>query len=852
MEVRVGKVSSTKELLDAVMAGYIAVWDSNKPLYEALQEIYDRLSNRHKYSIRVCKNIKYRKPVALFSSGQKQGEFTEFFRLVEFFFSNQEKMENPYIVVSSNIQQELFDTIQQMIYLKLKIDIYTEEELERKRLVDAFRSKYKRLKDIIEKTKDRVSVIEARYKDSDELKERITGYFDDIGKVLSRAEEDIKVAVFATKKTGKSMVVNGLIGEDFAPTSLELPTPNNIVYIPAEENIIKLEYKNEETYFNSPYECKVYIKQEFEKVKKEGAKIEDMQIYYPYKNYKQKKYRIYDTPGPDLASSKNSEESHKEVYKKALLDSDVAVFVIDYSKYAQESEVKLFQEIKEQFFDKSSRNMSFICAVNKIDLVFNDAESEKMVIKIADFISEKFKSLGFQNFIVIPLSAMTYFYLEKLSSSFPDIKEANNIRSKLIEIEGEISEDDESLRTYLTFIQNISNSIANLYGIRNLRYEDILNLSYFDYFESYIDYIVSSKAKVERIFSIISFIESTLTAIKNEIEGRIRLLEGDLEKIREILSDFLHTVKEDKNSPISKENLIKSLTETKIEIHQAFIDAVRRSLKDSRRQAIQRVKFERESIEEDVTEDILAFKNGYLSESSFRNKYSSLEVVIKPEIETSNIEITAIAIDEKLKTISKQLKERANLIEEKVKELNHSLKDILGKEISYDSFEIFSVPEFSMEISSHVIIEELKKVFDGLIFEHEHKFSNLFVKRTYEEGWIKVKKRTETYVNESSIRQQIAEMEQCLKDKIYENYDIIEEFVDSLLQNFKADLDKHFSIFEENITRYIDAVSSSVVTIQEDIEKDIVIREDILKVAKSINEAQKELFNIWEVIKNAG
>ena len=41
---------------------------------------------------------------------------------------------------------------------------------------------------------------------------------------------ELKFAVAASKKAGKSVIVNCFLGEEIAPTSTELATPNNCFY----------------------------------------------------------------------------------------------------------------------------------------------------------------------------------------------------------------------------------------------------------------------------------------------------------------------------------------------------------------------------------------------------------------------------------------------------------------------------------------------------------------------------------------------------------------------------------------------------------------------------------------------
>lgn len=856
MNIRVKKVNKEKDLLDVIKAGFIAVWDSEKPLYFALERVYEDISDAKKLHIKVCKNVSYTKPISLYDSNKQINKFGNIFEFLDFYYKSVDNLKNPYIVINSNSQSELFNTIQQLIYLKINIDIYTAEELKKKKVVEKFKSTYKDFKKSISQIKEDLNKKWYKNQGVEDLKAEIIEHLEKIENELGKVESDIKVAVFSTKKSGKSMVVNSLIGEEIAPTSIELPTPNNILYIPYGEDKIKLKYKGEEKIFSNHLDCKEYIRKEFKSVKERGEKLENMEIYYPYRKYKNKKYRIYDTPGPDLAS-KDEIKSHREVYKEALLNSDVAIFIIDYTKYAQKSEVELLEEIKKEFFDKSTRNMSLICAVNKIDQVFGDADTEKMVVRIADFMMHKFRELGFDNFIVIPISARTYFYLEKIAEKFPDVKDSDNLRKRLYEDDIDKFKDGV-IEQYIAEIQNLANNFRKSFGIENLKYNDLINFSYFDYFEKYVDYIAQSKAEVERIYgSVITNIGLILTSLSNDINGRIKLLQTDINKIKDELQKFLQNVKPTLDK--EKKNAEKSLQEAKDNIYRELKQVIKDNLKNIHQNRKAKLEENLKKLRENISQDVSNLENGNISKEEFFEKYKRLNIDLSIDTRIEGLYLFERNIKDRLKEPQKNIDKTTNILKYSIDELNRSLQEIIGRDV-VSSSSIFLTPDFNISINSEHIISEMKKILDRFTFEYQP-MTDIFDKKAETQSFMeKLRSTIKDFLSELTgtkwkeielmLENQLLKVKNELLEKFEREYLLINEKADELLESYKNWLDTEFSSIEFSIELYFDDVEEVISGISEDLSKNIDTREKILEFSKYVSGLTKNIYKQWEDIKN--
>ena len=87
----------------------------------------------------------------------------------------------------------------------------------------------------------------------DEKKERIKDIDDALASCKAIKEQikksinvELKFAVAASKKAGKSVIVNCFLGEQIAPTSTELATPNNCFYKKSHDNMYHLRLEGSE------------------------------------------------------------------------------------------------------------------------------------------------------------------------------------------------------------------------------------------------------------------------------------------------------------------------------------------------------------------------------------------------------------------------------------------------------------------------------------------------------------------------------------------------------------------------------------------------------------------------------
>jgi predicted GTPase len=407
--------------------------------------------------------------------------------------------------------------------LNLHLDIVTEKELKQQKIKKQFEEKKDIfLKDLLKFQNEILNkeVSNEIKGDKKQLSQQVTNIVKKIEEIKNRP---LKIAVMATKKAGKSVIVNSFLEEEYAPTSLELATPNSIIYeawdndyieVKVEKNINMKRYKKEVIKtFQTPTKVKEFIKQLFKNASediKNNKSMPDIYIKYPKKD---KNYVIIDTPGPDRAGT-----NHSEIAYKWLKKADVVLFAIDYEKHLTNDEIEFLNNVKKEL-EKMDKFHSLILTINKIDRRYQSNE-KKSVVRIMDFIKDELIKID-ENFKSVPLvatSALEYFNMLEIVKKF-DIKDEkldiNLYIKKLRELNKEKKLNEEG-KTIYSFIKEMVGKFEDFHYIDELEIKDIIIHSGMRYLINRTDYIANEKAGLEIFNKIFSDIDKEIVLISNK------------------------------------------------------------------------------------------------------------------------------------------------------------------------------------------------------------------------------------------------------------------------------------------------------------------------------------------------
>ena len=521
---------------------YLLTHDSKYELHEAVEAISETLKKHRKdykvelTRIRFAKEMKFSLPV-FFGTGEEQRLYTlsELLeRLNSYEAVNLDSRNIPVIIDDDGIEEnsdhddqaslEVVRLFQQLVYLNLNLDIKKKSELHKSRVKERFRKMHKELQAEAEARRDELDTLLAEQKISEESAERLQRMSESLSAMLKAFDEGkvrtLKIAAMGTKKAGKSVIINSILGRDYAPTSSELPTPNVVRYIPCPESIpLTLEYMGNAQAFETPEALSSYILEEFRKAQKktgEGSELEDMTIYYPSDEYTG--YEVIDTPGPNFAGAGTK---HYEIARKCIEEADICIFVMNYSTHLSDDEEKFLKEIRDSFAQHGKFYSLFI-AVNRIDERYSSTV-EKSVCRLVDYIRSRLVELGYKNVILFGTSALQSFYLDKITSLmknfeiYPDDNKPFAPKLERFDYEQAYAYTEDDLNTELEFLTSSIRRLERFHGISSPTPSDIRNFSGIPQMERHLQYIGGTKVDTEIVYNVITRCDACFADIKNAL-----------------------------------------------------------------------------------------------------------------------------------------------------------------------------------------------------------------------------------------------------------------------------------------------------------------------------------------------
>lgn len=513
--------------------------DGTVPLFQFIDNA--GLDGKSIHKIRVARDLSfdckaYLKDKSTGNVLLRPERFSELVRYLE-----EDTLERYRFILDTDDKELLSEVIQQLLYLDIDIEVMLQNEEAAIRRMGLFLKNFVELQRFAEEA--RSSIYHARVDDSmKEYKNAILYTLSDIsGTIREMQVKELKVAVMALKKSGKSVVVNCLLGDDYTPTSIEVPTFTTCIYKKSDNGKISLNYKNNTTSFDSPASLKQYVMKEFRDMHTAAAPDHSdapMNISYVPTQNRAFPYTIIDTPGPDFAGS-----HHRDIAYKWIQEADVILFIIDYSKYLTTSEEEFLRDIK-NVFEEHRKFYSFIVVVNKLDLMYL-SEEKKSGLRFIDFLRTKLKELGYKGIVIFGLSALQYLYALKAPQTEGcaglDAVNGKELREQLDQCLLQHQGKDDM--TVLSFLDNQIRNLRWFHGKEDATLQDLKEKSGFEQLMRYINYISLEKAQIELLNHKMSIVNKKLDDFRNIfIDDLLKHLEQDNIKLEEIIYEITHFV----------------------------------------------------------------------------------------------------------------------------------------------------------------------------------------------------------------------------------------------------------------------------------------------------------------------
>lgn len=447
------------------------------------------------------------------------------------------------IIVNDNKRSTLAEIVQQFIYIGYpltKAEIMLKKDTKDHERAERFMAQVdvldKNLKAAIEELK-KIECTDNR----ENIQAILNSVKDSCGKIQAQMDKarsrQLKIAVAASKKTGKSVIVNGMIGEELAPTSLELATPNSCIYKKSDNGNYYLNYKEKKKLYLLASELHEDIGAEFEKAQEETVNkftLPDMEIGYVSNKNNFETYTIYDTPGPDAAGT-----GHGERAMEAMEQCDVAIFALDYTKYLTDSEEQYLSKVKEWFNTKQKFD-SLIFTINKVDARYQDAKGSKSIIKSIDFIRGRLKKIDtcYNDCAIFATSALQYFDAIEAERECGDaLQESKDLFVDL----RSLARKYEKVRNQLNFLDGRVADMEICSGLSKITLEDLKQYSGMPDLLEYTSYIAKAKARDELVNSVayeIDLQQDHIRAVVGRIENIKKLMGENSDRIDEITGIF--------------------------------------------------------------------------------------------------------------------------------------------------------------------------------------------------------------------------------------------------------------------------------------------------------------------------
>lgn len=851
------------------------------------------------YRLRICQEVKNLNVSFGISDSSKYEAFTKMSSIIE-------KIDDDYtydIIVNDNNRKMLSEIIQQLIYLNISLDkvrVMTKQEIKDAGKIKRFENNIKNLEESIDFAAEKIKAIDA-YEELIDEKEDVLRSLKKISDAVHESlETELVISVAASKKTGKSVLVNCMIEEEIAPTSLELATPNNCVYKPSKTSNYKLEYNKQNIEFQDVNKLKKYILKEFKAAEKktDGFDIPDMHIEYLTDKNVFSKYTIYDTPGPDLAGA----TGHKRAAEEAIKKSDVVLFAIDYTKYLTDSEVKYLDHIK-NVFESNNKFYSLIFTVNKIDERFISS-GNKSVTRILDFIRKKISLLDskFENCIIMGTSSLTYFNslevtkipnCDILNTSFSEQTLKNCIKALKTNYDME-SDNKSNYITVLNYIKEQVGRMDDFYDITAEKLEDVKQFSGVPDLLNYINYVSVNKARNEKLNNLTFVIDNEYAKIRNkihlqELEEELKKNHELIEEIREYLNNFIKSVeyifdvngfeKEYLDNEILEDNrevkVYKSIRED-VEKEREYknIKDVFYSIEKNIRNDMNKQQICNELVDESIRKKLKDKMNELFKESTGTKivngkiiKVVGNDKIINHFIEQiENIDkILVEKIDEKLKQNSKNYNDllqslknslpylldiKINKLSDEIEKCKKNLKKDYNIEFQFE-IPVFDFCFQATDISNLNVILNLEELNSKI----KDKISNGKREVLKDTWWRKLKSifsypETLGHFDFDKVYDHIKDtLIQTIMNSNLENH--YKSAVDETVESFKnaiEKMDETFCVFEHNVNDTVNRIKN-ILDNSKDIEKNIKLLEQKRELMDIIHENSNQFFNLWMMIK---
>lgn len=824
---------------------------------KSMSYIYNGSLNLHKYIISLgslaptylCKEIDFQFKASI---KRKDGNGSHSVHNIKgtLEFLEGENIEQYFLILQTDSRQLLSEIMQQLIFLDCNLEVMLEKEEVERRVSKALDKHYMTVLSSVEKAKKRI--IEVNVDDINKSEsERLSNDLDEMHSLLLELKKKrLSIAVMATRKAGKSVIVNCFLQDEYAPTSIELPTPSSLVYTESENNQIKITSRNGkgiDKTFKTSNDAKEFLFKLFTDAEDNQKYVSDLDVSYICKNQQLANYQIIDTPGPDYSGAqdlKHGDEdnihdqeikSHADIAIKWISQADVILFLVDYAKAMTSGEENFLRSIKKAF-EIENKFYSLIVVANKMDVMY-ESEEYKHKTRYLDYLRGKLTQMGYKEFFVLGTSALSYHYCEKVKL-LPEWDHKIDFETNIKKCRIVYAGTQESEMTALSFIRGMIGKLEDFHGVFDVNEDVLKQYSGIPSLVKFSNFIAEEKANVE---------------IKNNIMFKFDRKLSDLKNRFLILSLEKHTKEKHIIEEVIKE-LISEVEKSKLEVMRAdFFATLKHDITntiDSNFKTLQDIAFEQ------IESEVDGFFMGIIKRGNSEVKdmykggcatvyHPNFPLLLQEEI-ISGIGSIKILIDKNLVKKEKTIRQANENLVKKIEKNQDKLREKHSIDISID----FPILQFSFnleKISKGVEMGQIE--VSPQIRESIDQKSGFWgtVSNIVTFG-ISDWSTGDYYMNNEKLAKQIEELKTNTKNKISRQ-------ITELKRQLKPDIEETTNKVFEGYQYEINELTEHYVKLFEKIHSDLNLSKQEMhsKISflKEVSEAMDDVINVWQPIRLA-
>lgn len=416
---------------------------------------------------------------------------------------------------------------------------------------------------------------------------------------------EFEIGVVATVSSGKSTLLNSILGKDLIPAKNQACTAK----------ISKIYNENIKDHFSGKGFVDDKLIKDFKVLTQEdlvylneNPEINKVEIFGKIKNINsnENKLVLIDTPGPNNANDLRHKELTYELIAKDY--KPLILYVLNYQQLGITDDKKLLEDIGKAINESGDTQNSerFIFVLNKFDSKFESANDDP-IEKTIETAKKYLKSVGINNPVIIPTSAMTALLIRE--KKYLEDKKMKRIRNnKVADLVESYEDEDFNINNYMeipnTIIENINQNLKN--SVDEERQAELL--SGVPALEEYINEYLSKYASPEKIKKATSTFENFIKKedIQSKMFATIQQNEKQIKKmkkaIEELEKNYNTRIPEMRKELENYINNIEQKGKEKVEDYEVKIEILANNLKKDKASSSSSVSAAMQPVKKYITE----------------------------------------------------------------------------------------------------------------------------------------------------------------------------------------------------------------------------------------------------------